>query len=111
MIACVPVTSGGQLDPRWGRAARVAIAQVADGRISSWQEHEVGWDALHDEGTEGGHHARIARFLREHAVDTVIAGHMGAPMARMLESMDVTVHLGATGDARDAILEAVNRGA
>jgi hypothetical protein len=53
MKVCVPITADGQVDPRWGRAGRVAVAEVADGEISDWQEFAVGWGALHDQGTEG----------------------------------------------------------
>lgn len=102
MKVCVPVTTDGQIDPRWGRAARVAVAEVHDGRVAQWEEHEVGWDRLHDEGTEGSHHARVARFLMEHHVDAVVAHHMGAGMQQMLQRMGVAVRLGAAGDARIA---------
>lgn len=107
MIACVPVDSDGVVDPRWGRAAQVALATLEDGVIAEWREMRVTWDSLHDTGGEGAHHARVARFLREHHVDAVVADHMGAGMARMLGVMGVTAHLGAAGDARVAVLSAV----
>ena len=84
------------------RGARVAILDVQDGAVAGWQEFDVGWDELHDVGTEGGHHARVARFLREHGVQTVVAQHMGPDMEHMLEQMGLTVRLGASGDARQA---------
>ena len=102
MVICVPVTAEGVIDPRWGRADRVAIAETAGGEIAGWQEFDVGWGTLHDEGTEGSHHARIARFLQEHRVETVVADHMGPPMAHMLQQMGLTVRLGAAGSARAA---------
>ena len=102
MRVCVPVTGEGQVDPRWGRAGRVATAVVNDGRIVEWEEYDVGWNELHDAGTEGSHHARVARFLREHRVETVAANHMGAGMQQMLQKMGVAVRLGAEGDARAA---------
>jgi predicted Fe-Mo cluster-binding NifX family protein len=104
MIVCVPVAPTGEIDPRWGRAARVAVVDVTDGKLLRWEEHEVGWDQLHDAGTEGGHHARIARFLNEQQVEIVIAHHMGDPMAQMLGQMGLEVHLGASGDAGRAVL-------
>ncbi len=107
MIVCVPVDGGGAVDPRWGRAARVALASVVDDAIASWEELDVGWDALHDAGSEPGHHARVARFLRDHHVDVVVADHMGGGMRRMLDTMRVSVRLGAAGDARGAVLDAV----
>ena len=107
MIVCVPVTITGEIDPRWGRARRVAIADVRDGAIAAWEEVDVGWDTLHDEGTEGGHHARVARFLHDHRVEVVVADHMGDPMVNMLDRMRIGVRLGAGGDARLAVLAAV----
>src|SRR5579859_2829845 len=107
MVVCVPVTTEGLIDPRWGRADRVAITEVAGDEIGAWQEYDVGWDALHDAGTEGSHHARVARFLQEHRVKGVVANHMGPPMAQMLERMGVKVWLGAMGDAGEAAVKAI----
>jgi len=109
MMVCVPVTAEGVIDPRWGRAARVAIAEVTGEGIGVWQEYEVGWNALHDAGTEGSHHARVASFLKEHHVDAVLANHMGPSMAHMLERMGVKVLLGATGNAREAAIGTIDR--
>jgi predicted Fe-Mo cluster-binding NifX family protein len=95
------------IDPRWGRADRLAIAEVLDGQIVSWQEFDVKWSRLHDEGTEGSHHARVVRFLLEHRVQAVVASHMGDAMAHMLEKLGMQVHLGASGDARVAILSTI----
>ncbi len=103
MIVCVPVTPDGQVDPRWGRAPRVAVARLDDGTIASWDEHDVAWDVLHDVGTEGGHHARVARFLADHGVEVVVAGHMGPPMVQMLGKMRIIAKLGVEGDARHAV--------
>ena len=107
MKVCVPVIDGGQVDPRWGRADRVALAEVKDGRIEGWDEIAVGWGELHDSAGEGDHHARIARFLREHQVEAVVAGHMGPPMQNMLAKMRIEVQLGAGGPAREAVLRAL----
>jgi predicted Fe-Mo cluster-binding NifX family protein len=106
MIVCVPVAGDGQVDPRWGRANRVALANVQHGAVVDWQEHAVGWGNLHDAGSEGSHHARVARFLQEHRVEGVIAHHMGQGMHHMLQKMGVRVHLGAAGDARAAVIAA-----
>jgi predicted Fe-Mo cluster-binding NifX family protein len=82
----------------------VAVAEVRDGSIKTWTEHEVRWDALHDVGTEGGHHARVATFLKDHGVEVVVAGHMGAPMQQMLMKLRIVARLGVAGDAREAVL-------
>ena len=107
MIVCVPVESGGAVDPRWGRASRVALATIEDGEVTAWDVHDVGWDTLHDTGSEARHHARVAGFLRDHHVDVVVANHMGGGMRQMLDTMHITVHLGAAGDARGAVQSAV----
>lgn len=103
MKVCVPVTPDGLVDPRWGRAARVAVARIDAGAIVEWDEHDVGWDVLHDVGTEGGHHARVARFLTDQGIDVVVADHMGRPMVQMLGKMRIVARLGASGDARRAV--------
>jgi len=93
MIVCAPVSKDGMIDPRWGRADWVALADVVDGEIVSWQEIEVSWSRLHDEGTSGSHHARVVTFLRDHHVEAVVANHMGEGMLRMLDAMRLPVHL------------------
>ena len=107
MVVCVPVTIDGLIDPRWGRADRVAIAEVTGSGIADWQEIDVGWSTLHDAATEGSHHARVARLLQDHNVEAVVANHMGMPMVHMLERMGLKIRLGATGDARKAAIEAM----
>ncbi|NNN08543.1 MAG: hypothetical protein HKL85_05040 [Acidimicrobiaceae bacterium] len=104
MIFCVPVTSDGQVDPRWGRAQRIAVAQVTNGTIDEWQEVEVSWDRLHDEGTPAQHHARVARFLLQNHVEGVVVNHVGEGMVRMLSTMKLPLFLDASGDARAAVL-------
>ncbi len=106
MIVCVPVTATGEIDPRWGRAGRVAVAEVVDGGVVRWEESDVGWDRAHDEGAEGAHHARVARFLQANGVQVVVAHHMGDPMVHMLGRMGIEVWLGASGDPRRAVLAA-----
>lgn len=108
MIVAVPVQADGSVDPRWGRAQRVAVAEVDGDDIVSWDEHHVGWGELHDAGPEGSHHARIARFLREHAIELVVAHHVGEGMRRMLGQMDLRLALGAAGDARAAAVTAAD---
>ncbi|MGE5225823.1 MAG: NifB/NifX family molybdenum-iron cluster-binding protein [Planctomycetaceae bacterium] len=104
MVLCVPVTADGAIDPRWGRADRVAVVETTGDAIGAWQEFDVGWNAAHDAGGEGAHHARVARFLLEHHVEAVVANHMGPGMLHMVERMGIAVHLGAEGDARAAVV-------
>ncbi|MCL4494839.1 MAG: hypothetical protein M1294_08490 [Firmicutes bacterium] len=102
-VVCIPVDAQGQVDARWGRAARVALATVDSHQITSWNEVDVHWDTLHDEDGEGRHHARVAKFLMDNQVTDVAANHMGPGMARMLESMRLRTHLGVDGNARDVV--------
>jgi predicted Fe-Mo cluster-binding NifX family protein len=104
MIACLPVTREGTISSGWGRAERVAVVTMVDQKITGWRVLDVGWHVLHDQDSEGAHHARIARFLRDHAVDVVITGRMGAGMERMLESMGIRVVQQVEGEARAAVL-------
>jgi predicted Fe-Mo cluster-binding NifX family protein len=106
MLICVPIQADGQVDPRWGRAARVAIVETSEGALTAWREFDVGWNELHDQGTEGGHHARVARFLKDHGVEMVVAHHVGPAMMTMLDRMGLAVRLGASGDARQAVSRA-----
>ncbi|MCL2453707.1 MAG: hypothetical protein FWD18_00145 [Micrococcales bacterium] len=100
--------AGSDVGAGWGKARTVAVAEVSDGVVTRWTEHEVGWDALHDEGHKGAHHARIVRFCREHGVQVVVTGHLGAPMHRTLIKLGCKVVTGLTGDARDAAVTAVD---
>ena len=106
MMMCAPVTSEGMIDHGWGRADRVALAEVIDGEIVSWKEVQVSWSTLHDEGTPGSHHARVVTFLRDEQVEAVVVNHRGDGMARSLATMGLPVHVGASGDARAAVLGA-----
>ncbi len=106
MIVAIALGDDGTAGHGLGRAPRVAIARVEDGSIQSWSEHETRWDVRHDEGSEGSHHARIARFMTENGVEMVVAGHMGPPMVQMLGRMGVAVRLDGGEDARAAVLTA-----
>jgi predicted Fe-Mo cluster-binding NifX family protein len=106
-VVAIPVAPDGSVGTSWGRAPRVAVASIADGEVTSWTEHDVRWDALHDEGTEGGHHARIARFLIDNDVRVVVAEHCGPPMVRMIGNMGIGLVLGASGDARQTAVLAL----
>ena len=106
MIVLVNVTPAGQVGGGWGKAPRIAVAEVTDGAVTRWTEHDVAWDRLHDEGGEGSHHARIVRFVREHGAEVIVTGHMGPPMQHTLGKLGTRLVLGATGDAKAAALAA-----
>ena len=105
MRVCVPVAPDGQVGGGFGRAPLVAIATVEYGAVIDWEEIPVAWDVLHDTTTEGGHHARVARFLVDHHVDLVVAGHIGEGMRHMLDRMGLAARTGASGDAREAVVQ------
>lgn len=107
MIVCATLGADGAVGSGLGRASRVVLASVVEGQVAGWDEHEVGWDRLHDEGTEGAHHARIARFLRDNTVEAVVAAHLGAGMVRMLGTMGIRF-VPADGDAREAVARAAD---
>ncbi|MCJ7832454.1 MAG: dinitrogenase iron-molybdenum cofactor, partial [Actinobacteria bacterium] len=65
------------------------------------------WSTLHDTGGEGAHHARVVRFLIENHVEAVVANHMGPGMLHTIERMGLALHLGAVGDAREAVVAAL----
>lgn len=106
MVICVPVTPEGMVDGGFGRAPRVAVIRVEGGEVVAADVHDVRWDELHDAGPEGSHHARIVRFLIDHGVQGVAAGHVGPPMQHTMAKMGIRVWLGAAGDARDAAVGA-----
>jgi predicted Fe-Mo cluster-binding NifX family protein len=110
MIVAIPMGPDGRMGHSWGKARAVAVADVAAGVITGWSEHEVRWDALHDEGTHGSHHARVVRFLRDNGVEAVVVDHVGEGMRRTLTSMGVALHEGHSGDARQQVLAAAGAG-
>lgn len=106
---CVPMDATGEVGHGWGRSELVVVAETAGpgAGFSTWEEHRVRWDELHDTDGDGAHHARVARFLREHAVDTVVARGMGPSMRHMLETMGVRVLTGDGTTVRDVATSAV----
>ena len=107
MIVATPVTADGQSAAAWGRAHWIGVADVADGEVRAWRIHEVAWDASHDEGSHGSHHARIVRFLKEQGIQAVVVDHMGPGMVRVMETMGIPLLPATPGDARASVLVAV----
>lgn len=104
MIIAAPIDGDGNIGHSWGRARTVVVATVTDGKITRWEPHDVGWDVLHDERSEGSHHARVITFLRHHEVQTVLVHQVGEGMRRMLTSAGIDLRDGVYGNARMAIL-------
>lgn len=105
---CAPIADDGMINRRWCKTRRVAVADVRGGEISRWQEFDVGWDRLHDEGPHEDHHERMATFLRDHTVNIIVIDHIGSCLSAALTRLDIAVHPGASGQARDAIVSAAH---
>ena len=75
----------------------MAVADVSHGRISAWEESDVGWDRLPDESPHDVHHARMAGFLHDHGVNVVVVDHIGSCLGSALFTLDIAVHPGAAG--------------
>ncbi|MGC8652181.1 MAG: NifB/NifX family molybdenum-iron cluster-binding protein [Candidatus Micrarchaeia archaeon] len=86
-----------------GRAPRVEIAHVKDNRIDKIDEIDVRWDEAHETEQEGLHHATVAKFIKEHNVNEIIASGVGPDMKRMLERLGIKVRI-ANGYYKDYIL-------
>ena len=110
LVIAVPTDESGRVGS-WGRAKCVAVATTEDGEVKSWEECDVGWDVLHDAGSDRAHHARVARFVKDHGVDIVVVQHMGPGMVQMLERMGLKIDAGVLGDARHAVRVAASRAA
>lgn len=101
----VPVNPDGTVGARLGQASSIAVTEVnpARDRVCGWAVHQVDWDQSYARGPHATHHARVLRFLREQAVELVVAGgRVGIPMARSLQADGIDLVLGASGDARAA---------
>lgn len=104
MIIAIPVLEDGTVDPRWGKAHTVALAQVEKDQLIGWSDIEVNWDVLHDEApSEGSHHARVVRFLQDNNVEAVILNHAGAPMMNTMQKMGLVIATDAEGNAKDVV--------
>ncbi|HSN11854.1 MAG TPA: NifB/NifX family molybdenum-iron cluster-binding protein [Propionibacteriaceae bacterium] len=110
MYVATPVDAHGQSAHAWGRAHWIAVADVSDVGIASWEVHEVGWDELHDSSTHGSHHARVVSFLKDQHVQAIVVDHVGEGMQRMLTTMGIPMLPASPGDAKASVLTAV-RGA
>ena len=108
MRIATPVDADGNTAGAWGRAHWVAVAEVHEGAITDWEVHQVEWDRLHDTGTEGSHHARVASFLRLNDIQAVVLDHCGPGMTRMLLTMGIPQLPASPGDARQSVLTAVS---
>ena len=101
--------AGSEVGGGLGRARTMAVATLntAD-EITEWQEFQVGWDILHEQGPHGSLHAQIVGFMRDHDIAAVVSGHMGPPMVNTMMKLGV-LPLSAAGEARSAARDAAKR--
>jgi len=102
-----------------GRALSMAVAEVEQGQITSWEEYEVRWDLSHDQietptgdlpaETIASHHARVASFMTEHQAEAVVTGTAGEPIVEILARLGIPVITDVHGDARQAAIAAANQ--
>jgi predicted Fe-Mo cluster-binding NifX family protein len=111
MIVGVTTAPDGTVGGGLGRAQTMAVTEVRDGVAISWTEHHVGWGDLHGTGPEGTHHARIVRFVREHALETVVTSGLGDGMRNTMGKLGVVVRTDLSGDARAAAVAAATTAA
>ncbi len=111
MIVGVTTAPDGTVGGGLGRAQTMAVTEVRDGVATSWTEHHVGWGDLHGTGPEGTHHARIVRFVREHALETVVTSGLGDGMRNTMGKLGVVVRTDLSGDARAAAVAAATTAA
>ena len=103
MTVAVPVTLEGAVFDRLGKAPVFATCSLRDGEITDWVAHPVGWDQTYGVDVLGAHHARVMRFVQDHAVTAVVADDVCDSMRRSLESQGVAVYDHRSGDARTAV--------
>jgi predicted Fe-Mo cluster-binding NifX family protein len=92
----VAVPADGQLiADDIGRAPSVVVAKLAEGRVKS-----VHMDANPLRG-DGG----FSRYLEEHGVTMVLAGHVGPQMTRRLTQRGIVVSVGHSGSIEKALAD------
>ncbi|MCL5101992.1 MAG: hypothetical protein M1544_01380 [Candidatus Marsarchaeota archaeon] len=78
-----------------GRAPKVAIIKESNGKVESIEEIDVKWGESHEREQEGLHHASIAKFIKEHNVNEVVAAGAGPNMQGMLGRLKVVLRFGS----------------
>lgn len=108
-----------QMEPRFWREKMMKIAVTYEngdvfqhfGHTEQFKLYEVdGAEITKEEiiGTEGSGHGALAGFLREHEVDTLICGGIGAGAQNALASAGIRLYGGVTGNADEAVKALLN---
>jgi predicted Fe-Mo cluster-binding NifX family protein len=107
MTIAIPVTTDGAVFERLAKAPIMATCVLRNGEVAEWTEHAVGWDQTYGVDVMGNHHARVMRFMQDNAVTDVVAADVCDNMRRSLESKGVHLFADQAGDARTAVLSAL----
>jgi predicted Fe-Mo cluster-binding NifX family protein len=107
LTIAIPVATDGAVFERLAKAPLVVTCVLRDGEVADWTEHAVGWDQTYGVDVMGNHHARVMRFMETNAVTDVVAADVCDNMRRSLAAKGVTLHADQSGDARTAVLAAL----
>lgn len=83
----------GQIFQHFGHTAQFKLYDVADGAVTSSQVVD----------TNGSGHGALAGFLKEHGVDTLICGGIGAGAQQALAQAGIRLVGGVSGEADAAV--------
>jgi Dinitrogenase iron-molybdenum cofactor. len=107
MIIAIPVTPDGAVEERWaGPRGSRSPPWWTDASRTGRSTPSAGTSPT-TRGTEGAHHARVVRFLRENGVTHVVVDHMGAGMRHTLGKLGIEILPVRSPFAREAVVLAV----
>lgn len=99
MIMKAAVTyEDGQVFQHFGHTEAFKVYEIQDQKIVS---DEIVW-------TEGSGHGALADFLKEHQVEVLICGGIGAGAQNALAQAGITLYGGVSGNADEAVQDWVN---
>lgn len=118
MKIATPVLPNGMVNAHFGRAKRIAIADVENGQITEWKEIDVPFAEEHDHHNghhhdhgnhdhhhhHHGHHESMKNFMIENGVDIVLVEHAGPGMVRVFNDTDIKlIPVEIKGKAKDVV--------
>lgn len=125
MKIAVAVLPNGMVNAHFGRADKLAFANIENGQITEWEEvsvpfaashgdhgHHHDHDHQHEHGHHhaSGHHESIKDFLVESGVNLVLLDHAGPGMKLVQEQTDIKIVVGAQGNAKEAVQALIDQG-
>lgn len=114
MRIAVAVLPNGMVNAHFGRASKMALADVENGAITKWEEIDAPFAEMH--GDHHHHHgaghqpspthqSTIKNFLVEQNVNVVLVHHAGPGLQKVKDDTDIEIVAGAQGNAREAVEE------